>query len=128
MKRGDLADALEIRGKAEAHHIIPVEILGEQEVLRELVKSGWDFNAKVNGVPLAEGFHGNHPAYTQYVRKRVSGFMRQYNATPVADAVGPFKTFLENVLIPELLNHIQAAKKEFKASGQTLNGYFARLR
>src|SRR4029450_7661769 len=64
MNRADLASNMGLMDEGQAHHIIPVEILGKQEVVRLLVQSGWDFNAKMNGVPLAEGFHGNHPAYT----------------------------------------------------------------
>jgi hypothetical protein len=104
-----------------------VEILGKQEVLRLLIATPWDFNASINGIPLAEGFHGNHPAYTAYVNRRIDSFMGGYANRPVADAVAPFRTFLQGTLIPELRDHIGEARRLFPTTGRNLNTYFSTL-
>ncbi|HEX2081423.1 MAG TPA: AHH domain-containing protein, partial [Longimicrobium sp.] len=127
MRRDELTRNVGITDDRQAHHIIPVEILGKQEVLRLLVQSGWNFNARINGVPLAEGFHGNHPAYTAYVDRRIDQFMGGYAARPVAEAVAPFRAFLENTLLPELRDHIEEARRRYGSTGRNLNDYFRTL-
>jgi hypothetical protein len=127
LRRADLASNIGLMDESQAHHIVPVEILGKQEVLRLLVQSGWDFNARINGVALAAGFHGNHPAYTAYVNRRIDEFMAGHQRRPVADVVPDFRTFLTGTLIPELRNHIAAAERRYGATRVNLNSYFASL-
>ena len=112
---------------SEAHHIIPVEVLGRVGMLRELVKSGWNFNSKINGAPLAEGFHGNHPKYTEYVIRRMEAWVTASRGVVIGTGIPEFKEWIETVLLPELRGHIADAKRNFKATGQNLNNYFSRL-
>jgi hypothetical protein len=123
MKRGELATNLGVLNPEQAHHIIPVELLKKHGVLRLLVQSGWDFNAKVNGVPLAEGFHGHHPRYNDYVDKEITKWVAQHDPSKAAD----FRDYVENTLIPQLRAHINAAKSRFGPTDENLNDYFARL-
>jgi hypothetical protein len=117
MRRGELAERVRGATAEQAHHIIPIEALTLDTTIQALVNAGWNFNAAINGVPLAEGFHGNHPQYTRYVRESADKWRKTHgpNYTPA------FKTFIEQTLIPELLTLIAAAK----AAGKTLNQFFA---
>jgi hypothetical protein len=127
LRRADLATNLGLMDKSQAHHIIPVEIIGKQGILRLLIESGWDFNDARNGVPLAAGFHGNHPAYTAYVNRRIDAFMAGQAGRPIAQAVTPFRTFLRETLLPELRSLTHQAKQEFPSTGRNLNTFFAAL-
>ena len=123
MSRRDLATNLGILDPQQAHHIIPIELLGKQAMLRLLVNSGWDFNAKVNGLPLKAGFHGNHPQYTRYVNQRIDAWVQQNGSAPVAT----FQTFVESTLIPGLTAQIATALRQSGSTQENLNDYFARL-
>jgi hypothetical protein len=127
LSRGGLATNLGLVDKSQAHHIIPVEIIGKQGILRLLIESGWDFNDAANGVPLAAGFHGNHPAYTAYVNRRIDAFMAGQTGRSIAQAVTPFRTFLRETLIPELRELTDRAKQEYSRTGRNLNAFFTAL-
>ncbi|MFL0203174.1 hypothetical protein, partial [Tenacibaculum maritimum] len=61
--------------------------------------------------------HGNHPKYDKFVEFRLQEFKNSFpNATPQQA-----KEFLENNLIPELLQWIQKAKD---LNTHSLNEYF----
>ena len=54
MKRDELADNFsQLTNTDQAHHIIPVGVLKAQGMMHLLVKSGWNFNHKMNGIALA---------------------------------------------------------------------------
>jgi hypothetical protein len=122
MRRADLADNLGILDARQAHHIIPVELLQKQGMLRALVDAGWDFNQVANGVPLAAGFHGNHPGYTIYVSRQIDGWLAGRSATP-AD----FRVWVEATLLPHLRAKIAEARLNQTRTGESLNDYFGRL-
>jgi hypothetical protein len=115
-RRGDLATNLQVFNPANAHHVIPVSLLERSARLRMLVRTGWDFNAKINGVPLAAGFHGSHPKYTDYVIKQITAWENTNGNAPIAQ----FRTFVEGVLLP----HLQGLIENAKASGKSLNEFF----
>lgn len=119
-KRSDLAGNAGIFSPQQAHHIIPVGLLTKSIRLQMLVVSGWDYNAKVNAAAVAAGFHGSHPNYSAYVLEQISSWDATHAAVPIAD----FKTWVEQTLIPKIL--IPLIDKA-KASGKTLNDYFATL-
>ena len=128
MKRSDLADNPNILDASQAHHILPIELLLDKrnDILRLLVKSGWDYNAAINGVPLQVGFHGNHPKYTQYVQRRIDAWVaKNGNSDAVVDS---FRLYVVSKLIPEELTPlIERAWRNFEATKMTLNDYFASL-
>src|SRR5690606_32264198 len=76
-KRGDLRKILTgIKGTEDAHHIIPVQLLKENDVVKKAVEPCFDFNGVVNGLPIEKfvkatgaGRHGPHPNYTEQIRK-----------------------------------------------------------
>ena len=123
MRRGDLASNAGILDARQAHHIIPVELLEKSGMLRLLVQSGWDFNQAANGVPLAAGFHGNHPKYTEYVNKQINTWVAQHGASKPAE----FQAWVEGTLLPSLRTLIADAHAKGATSGQNLNDYFAKL-
>jgi hypothetical protein len=126
VRRGELADRVGSAGLGEAHHVIPVEVLLDQEIVQQLVNGRWDFNQDLNGVPLEEGFHGNHPAYTQYVARKIRDWRQSYRGV-IADLVPDFRNHVQGVLIPQLRRHIQAAQEAYPRTGVNLNTYFSRL-
>jgi hypothetical protein len=91
-------------------------------MLRALVDAGWDFNQVANGVPLAAGFHGNHPGYTIYVSRQIDGWLAGRSATP-AD----FRVWVEATLLPHLRAKIAEARLNQTRTGESLNDYFGRL-
>jgi hypothetical protein len=119
MQRPNLRDNLGITDKREAHHLIPVEILKKQGMMRLLVESGWNFNSRINAIALDRGFHGNHPNYTLYVAKEIEDWVNS-NGSSNTDA---FKTHVES----RLLNDLRAKITSAKSSGKTLNDYFAQF-
>jgi hypothetical protein len=125
--RGELAKNLHVLDKSEAHHIIPVELWGKEAILREAIESGWDPNAATNGIPLAMGFHGNHPAYTKYVSNRINDWMSAQKGIPLDAVVNPFRAFVNATLIPDLRALIAQASAASKASKESLNDYFSKL-
>ena len=119
-----LADIIHTTAFEEAHHIIPWNRLNDN-VIQEAAYAGFHMNSKVNGKALqkytkltGEGLHGNHPQYDIYVQNRLQAF-KDLGAFEPEGA----KRFLENVLIPELDQLIEAAKK----SSLNLNEYFRHL-
>jgi hypothetical protein len=119
MKRGDLASKLIGIDKAHAHHIIPVGLLYEVGKLCELIDFGWDFNEVNNGVPLAEGFHGTHPNYTNYVLKEIKKWIEENTGK----SLSVFEQFVKVDLTKRLVELIDGAKK----SGKKLDEYFKGL-
>lgn len=85
--RGSLAKGFEKRlGKAlpkyiEAHHVVPVELISKNEVVRKAINGRFAFNGKVNGElvkrysskvkGLANGVHASHPNYTKRVEQMI---------------------------------------------------------
>ncbi|MBK7129124.1 MAG: AHH domain-containing protein [Crocinitomicaceae bacterium] len=60
----------------EAHHIIPVQLLKENDVVKKAVEGGFNFNSIDNGMALDKyssktglGRHGPHPNYTNQIRQ-----------------------------------------------------------
>ncbi|MDO5981359.1 AHH domain-containing protein [Flavivirga spongiicola] len=116
--RSKLAQVISTNAFEEAHHIIPWNKL-DNEIIQEAAYAGFHMNAEVNGRALTkftsltgEGIHGNHPAYDKFVQKRLNDYIG--NSSEAA------REFLEEVLIPELNEHIDDAVN----STMNLNTYF----
>nr|WP_292960136.1 AHH domain-containing protein [Muricauda sp. UBA7809] len=108
----------------EAHHIIPWA-WRENKVVQKAAEWGFYMNDKINGIAPKKyfqgigGVHANHPAYSDYVLRRLNLWVKQNASFTGKDAV----CFLEKELIPELLELIERAEK----SGLNLNDYFKNL-
>ncbi len=86
--RGNLAKNFEKSlgkslGKSiEAHHVLPIELIAENDVVRRAIKGGFNYNAEVNGAlvkrysskikELADGIHASHPNYTKRVNNLIN--------------------------------------------------------
>lgn len=80
------------KGEGSAHHIIPIQLLKDNEVVQDAVSAGFDFNGAINGVKAVKN-HGPHLDYTQKIRTLLDDFIELHpNYTP-EDA----KNFLESV-------------------------------
>ncbi|MGQ3678382.1 AHH domain-containing protein [Tenacibaculum discolor] len=125
--RSNLAKIIGTKVGEEAHHIIPwADKIINNPIIQKAARAGFHMNAKINGIALkkyskliGEGLHGNHPAYNTFVDKKLKAFIDSTSDLTPEIA----KDFLENKLIPELLNKIGKAKK----SGLNLNDYFKTL-
>ncbi len=76
--RGDLrGDMTGILSTQEAHHLIPIQLLKQNPVVKSAVEGGFNFNTALeNGLPLekfvkitGQGRHGPHPRYTRQITK-----------------------------------------------------------
>ncbi len=74
-RRGDLRTVLTgIKATEDAHHIIPVQLLKENDVVKLAVEGGFKFNTAANGIAIekfikstGKGRHGPHPFYTSQI-------------------------------------------------------------
>ncbi len=108
-KKGNLAKSLDAApGEfSEAHHIFPVELLEQNEVLQKAVREGFEFNGKGNGkwlkhyssqdINLLDGVHASHPQYTQRVNKLVNDIMEQNGKMLSTLRKGEAKAIIEEV-------------------------------
>ncbi len=105
-RSGKLRKALNLKpGSGDAHHIIPVQLLNEEEVVKSAVTAGFDFNGAINGIEVMQ-HHGSHQKYTEAIRTRIKNWMeKNKNYTP-EDA----KDFIEE-LTTEFRNEIFEYKK-----------------
>ena len=70
-KNGKLRKALGLKpGSGDAHHIIPVELLNKNDVVKSAVTGGFDFNGAINGIEVMQ-HHGSHQKYTEAIQKEI---------------------------------------------------------
>ncbi len=70
-KNGKLRKALDLKpGSGDAHHIIPVELLNKNDVVKSAVTGGFDFNGAINGIEVMQ-HHGSHQKYTEAIQKEI---------------------------------------------------------
>lgn len=90
-KSSSLRNALKLTS-GEAHHIIPKQLLTDNDVVQDAVVAGFDFNGIINGVK-AITHHGSHPKYTESIRQRILDWSKANpNYTPEEA-----KSFLEGL-------------------------------
>ena len=105
-RSGKLRKALNLKpGSGDAHHIIPVQLLNEEEVVKSAVTAGFDFNGAINGIEVMQ-HHGSHQKYTEAIRKRIKNWMEEHKNYTPEDA----KDFIEE-LTTEFRNEIFEYKK-----------------
>lgn len=76
-QRGALRKSMTgIKATEDAHHLIPVQLLKENDVVKKAVEAGFEFNTTKNGLAIEKfvkktgaGRHGPHPKYTDQIRK-----------------------------------------------------------
>ncbi|MCO5947149.1 eCIS core domain-containing protein [Mucilaginibacter flavidus] len=71
----------------EAHHIVPVELLEKNDVLKKAVAGGFDFNGEINGKWVKrfssrteeglKGVHASHPNYTEEVNMLINDTLQK---------------------------------------------------
>ncbi|WP_228393949.1 SpvB/TcaC N-terminal domain-containing protein [Chryseobacterium artocarpi] len=111
---GDGAKGLKYGGKIitqiQKHHIIPQQLYKIMPAIGEFILKNSGMNLK----KLPNRFHGNHPAYTNWVKDQI---------VELAKDGGLTKEGLEGI-IKNANDEINKAYKEFKENGQSLNEYF----
>ena len=82
-RSGKLRKALGLKpGSGDAHHIIPVELLQKEEVVKSAVTEGFDFNGAINGIEVMQ-HHGSHKKYTEAIQTRIKKWKdKNKNYTP----------------------------------------------
>lgn len=119
----------------QAHHIIPVDLLKNNEVVQKAVGAGFKFNERVNGVLIKtfdetievtgntwrkarkhNKLHGSHPKYTENVNKIISDWAKQNKGYTPEQA----KEFLEG-LSGELKSVIKSETNVKKVKLDDLN-------
>ena len=104
--RGGLRGTINgITATQDAHHIIPVQLLKENDVVKKAVEGGFSFNTSANGLGIEKyvkatgaGRHGPHPSYTNQIRNYLTkwandnpGFTPQMARDELADVVNAVK-------------------------------------
>ena len=57
----------------QAHHLIPVNLIGKNANIRKAIDEGFDFNGKINGLFISETRHsGPHGKYDAYVNNLIN--------------------------------------------------------
>ena len=77
----------------------------------------WDVmerDSKYNRIELPAGFHGNHPAYTAWIREKLTAAMNKGRLTP--DDIYKIKK--------EALLEIEIAFEYWRKTGDNMNDYF----
>lgn len=141
-RAAQLATVIGKQAGKSAHHIIPWELFDKfkDEAIIKLVEKGFHPNQAENGIHLwnkikgknwagevVEGaFHGNHPAYTDFVRESLEEINKRLG--------GDASAILNEVtteLIPTLKELIKTAEKQIQTNpswaGKTMNDYFKSL-
>ena len=94
----------------QAHHLIPVNLIGKNANIRKAIDEGFDFNGKINGLFISETRHsGPHGKYDAYVNNLInSAFSNNDNIGKSA------KMILEGVAesLKETLQHITVKVNE----------------
>lgn len=105
-QRGALRAVLTgIKASEDAHHVIPVQLLKENDVVKKAVEAGFEFNAAKNGLAIEKfvkstkaGRHGPHPKYTEQIRDYLvkwandnQGFTAQMAKEELEDIVNQVK-------------------------------------
>lgn len=94
----------------QKHHIIPQQLFKEMPAIGDFILKNSGLNLK----KLPNRFHGNHPAYTNWIRDRFSDLASE----------GKFNKAGIQGVIKKANSEINKAYKEFQKSGQSLNDYF----
>ena len=85
--RAQLRRALGCRSTQEAHHVIPLELRDDFEIVKKAEAKGWKFNGADNGLCISNRIHsGSHPNYTEAVRQRLTALTRQFKGKLDSDA------------------------------------------
>jgi len=70
-----------LNSKWQAHHMLPTELLGQSNILRQAVRQGFDFNGVVNGLALDGSRHlGSHEEYTKMALGLLEKNFEKYRA------------------------------------------------
>ncbi len=109
-KRGALRKSMTaIKATEDAHHIIPVQLLKQNDVVKKAVEAGFEFNTTRNGLAIekfvkatGKGRHGPHPKYTQQISQALERFRTQTPNYTNQQA----KEFLE-IITDDIKNTIQ---------------------
>jgi RHS repeat-associated protein len=99
--RGKLAKALGTNGTLDApHHVIPVSVLENSEMVQQAVEAGFEFNTIKNGIPIPSSLHntGGHLQYNNKVLKDIKDWEDLNVGYQPKDA----KAYLEKTLVPQL--------------------------
>nr|WP_273255061.1 AHH domain-containing protein [Pseudomonas sp.] len=94
----------------QKHHIIPQQLFKEIPAIGDFILK----NSGINLKKLPNRFHGNHPAYTNWIKSQFNELVETGNFT---------KEGLQG-LIKNANSEINKAYKEFRESGQSMNDYF----
>ncbi|GJQ05046.1 polymorphic toxin-type HINT domain-containing protein [Capnocytophaga canimorsus] len=113
--REALSKVMNMVGK-EAHHLIPVNLVKNDEIIKKAIKEGFDFHGLINGRGLTQAIHRDrvwgHTAYDKYVKATIERFSKEFPEMSSKD-------LLEKKVIPQLNEAIDEAEKV----GKTLSNY-----
>jgi RHS repeat-associated protein len=128
-----LGIALEAKGLIkkvgdQAHHLIPVNLIKNNEYLGNLVANGWDINNSINGKWLAsaaengwkKAFHGNAPAYDDWIELQINNYVKEKGEKELTQ-------FIENELLPKADRILDKMYEIYKKTGKNMNDQFKEL-
>ena len=95
----------------QAHHLIPVDLLKKNKLVKDAVLAGFDFNGKSNGllVKAGKGYHSRHDAYTKAIENKINDYLKTNPNYKPEDA----REFLEGLA--------KKASEAIKKNGDSVN-------
>lgn len=75
----------------EAHHALPISVIGKSKVYQDAIDAGFEVNTIVNGINLkkyskslglTDGVHANHPFYDDAVNRILKSFSDEFMYLP----------------------------------------------
>ncbi|UUC47349.1 AHH domain-containing protein [Flavobacterium cerinum] len=112
----------------QAHHLIPVNMIKKNAYIGNLVANGWDINKALNGKWLAskaeegwaKGFHGNAPAYDQWIEDKINKYVKKNGSKGL-------ESYIEGKLIPQADKLLDKMYETYKKTGKNMNDQFKEL-
>ena len=75
----------------EAHHALPISVIGESKIYQDAIDAGFEVNTKVNGINLkkfskslglTDGIHASHPLYNRVIDGMLERFRIEFIHLP----------------------------------------------
>jgi hypothetical protein len=92
--RAQLRKNLKTAAGDEAHHALPISVIGKSKVYQDAIDAGFEVNTIVNGINLkkyskslglTDGVHANHPFYDNVIIKMLDDFNKEFAHLSVYD-------------------------------------------
>lgn len=103
----------------QAHHLIPVNALKENDVVADAVAAGFDFNGSINGIGVmpvsAGGEHSKHDRYTD----QITNFLNEWAGQAKKDGI--YSPEAAKAKLEDISNQLKSQVEAVKGTGNKIN-------